>query len=84
MARDRPCFGELALGGNQNLQMGCYIRHDRAFRVSFRIHRNRFRRGRNRQISLLPVPCHMPDLFRHWHIDREEGHVTNFKMREFQ
>jgi hypothetical protein len=26
----------------------------------------------------------MPDLLRHWHIDREEGHVTNFQLGQLQ
>ncbi len=84
MARERPDSGELALGGNQNVKMGCYFSRHRARGGAIRIHRNCFSRGRNRQIPLLPVPGNMPDLFHHWHIDREEGHVTNFQIGQFQ
>lgn len=83
MTRDRPGSGESALGGNQNVKMGCYFSRYRTRGGALRIHRNRFCRGRNRQIPLLSVPRHMPDLFNHWHIDREEGHVTTSRLGSF-
>jgi hypothetical protein len=84
VARDRTGFRELALGGNQNVKMGGYFSRYRARGGALRIYRNRFCRGRNRQIPLFPVPRHMPNLLRHWHLDREEGHVINFQIGKFQ
>ena len=82
-ARDRPGSGELTLGGNQNAKVGCYISSHRAGGSAVRIHWNRFRRGWDRQIPLLPVPGHMPDFLGHRHICREEGDVINFQIRCF-
>ena len=83
MARDYPGCGELALGGNQNVKVGCYFFCYRANSGAVRLHRNRFRCSWHRQIPLLPVPGHMPDFLGHRHICREEGDVINFQIRRF-
>jgi len=63
-------------GGKQHVKVGFHFPGRRADRSALRVHRHRLSCGRNREVSLFPVPRGVSDLFHHRHLDREKSAVT--------
>jgi hypothetical protein len=67
---------EFQSGGNQYAALGCNIFDNRAGGSVVRIYRHRFRRRRNCEVPIFPIPRHVPDIFYPRHVCGEETLAT--------